>query len=44
MTAPDDLACPDNVAIPVDYWNNIAGLRFLPPLILDAFAPFLATV
>jgi hypothetical protein len=44
MATSNNLACPNNIAIPIDHWNNIAGLRFLSPLILDTFAPFFATV
>ncbi len=44
MATSNDLACPNNIPIPIDYGNDIAGLRFLASLILDTFAPFLATV
>ena len=44
MSTATALTGPNNSAIPIEHGNNIAGLRFLPPLILDAFAPFLATV
>ncbi len=44
MTTTNDLTCSHNVAIPVNHWNDVAGLRFLSPLILDTFSPFFATV
>ncbi len=44
MATTNDLTCSHNVAIPVNHWNDVAGLRFLSPLVLDTFAPFFATV
>jgi hypothetical protein len=34
----------NNIALLVDYWQDIAGLRFLSALIGDTFAPFFAIV
>ena len=34
----------DNVPVPVNCRQNIAGLRFLSPLVGDTFAPFFAIV
>ncbi len=34
----------DNVAMRIRYWQDVAGLRFLPSLIGDRFAPFFAAL
>ncbi len=44
MVASEEPYEPNNIALLVDHWQNIAGLRFLSALIGDTFAPFFAIV
>ena len=44
MVAGDDACRRENVAIPVGYRQDVAGLGLLPSLIGDVFAPFFAAL
>ena len=44
MVASEEPYEPNNIALLVDHWQDIAGLRLLSALIGDTFAPFFAIV
>lgn len=44
MLTSHNVCCRNDVPVGICYWQNIAGLRSLPTLIADFFAPFFAAL